>query len=139
MRASPWFFDHYQDRLYLMVEPGRLHNSRDNMPARWPEDLGHVVVPNREITLTLSDALGVDSRGERVWGTTGLMCVWIAATLFPTAELGLAGFSMIENPVQTEWAHAWGDSCSVGPEHRIDLEGQFLASWVSSGRAALLR
>ena len=137
--AAPRVFDSYRDRLYLMVEPGALHRNADRRPPRWPADLGHLVVPNREITLPLSEALGLASRDEPVWATTGLMSVWIAALLFPDAELNLAGFSMIEDRTQVEWTHAWGDSCRVGREHRIEPEGRLLASWVSSGRAVLLR
>lgn len=139
LRASPRVFDGYRDRLYLMVEPGRMHTRSEFLPPRWPSDLGHFIVPNREITLPLSEALGLDSRGQRVWATTGLMSVWIAATLFPDAELRLAGFSMIDDPEQTEWEHAWGDSCRVGPEHRIEPEGRLLASWIAEGRATHLR
>lgn len=139
LRAAPRVFDSYRERLYLMVEPGAVHHAANRRPARWPADLGHFVVPNREITLPLSDALDLDTRGERVWPTTGLMSVWIAMTLFPDADLTITGFSMIDDPTQTEWSHEWGDSCAVGPEHRIEPEGRLLASWTSSGRVALLR
>jgi hypothetical protein len=139
LRASPRVFDRYRDRLYLMVEPGRLHFEPGRRPARWPVDLGLFAVPNREITLSLSEAMGLASRQEKVWPTTGLMSAWIAATLFPEAALNLAGFSMIDDPEQTEWTHAWGDSCRVAPEHRLEPEAELLRSWVSRGRATLLR
>lgn len=138
LRASPRFFDSYRERLYLMVEPGRLHWEPDVRPQWWPEDLGMLPVPNREITLPLSDALGLPSRTEAVWATTGMMCAWIARTLFPEAELRLAGFSMLEDREQVEWQHAWGDSCPVGPEHRIGPEGALLQSWIEAGRATWL-
>lgn len=138
LRASPRVFDSYRERLYLMVEPGRLHWEPDIRPAWWPEDLGQMPVPNREITLPLSRALGLPSREEAVWATTGLMSAWIADTLFPEAELTLTGFSMLTDPQQTEWEHAWGDSCPVGPEHRIEPEGRLLQSWIDAGRARWL-
>lgn len=139
LRASPRVFDRYRERLYLMVEPGRLHYEPGRRPARWPLDLGMFMVPNREITLPLSEAIGFASRHEKVWATTGLMSAWIAVTLFPDAALTLAGFSMIDDPDQAEWTHAWGDSCRVAPEHRLEPEAELLRSWVSQGRATLLR
>jgi hypothetical protein len=96
-------------------------------------------VPNREVTLPLSDALGLPSRTEPVWSTTGVMAAWMAVTLFPGSELKLAGFSMIDEPDQTHWEHAWGDSVVVGREHRIGPEGLLLEGWIKSGRATLLR
>lgn len=139
LRAAPRVFDRYRDRLYLMVEPGAVHRDANYRPPRWPDDLGHVVVPNREITLPLSERLGFATREEQVWATTGLMSVWIAMSLFPDAELRIAGFSMIDDRTQVEWSHEWGDSCRVAREHRIEPEGGLLADWVDSGRVALLR
>lgn len=138
LMAAPRVFDSYGDRLYLMVEPGRLHREPDFRPRWWPEDLGALPVPNREVTLPLSTALGLASRVEPLWATTGLLSAWVAHTLFPAAELLLAGFSMIEDPDQTEWRHAWGDECPVGEEHRIAPEGDLLRSWIASGRARWL-
>lgn len=138
LRASPRVFDRYRERLYLMVEPGRLHWEPDFRPGWWPEDLGLLPVPNREVTLPLSQALGLPSREESVWATTGLMSAWIARTLFPDADLLLTGFSMVTDRQQTEWQHAWGDSCPVGAEHRIEPEGMLLQSWIAAGTARWL-
>lgn len=138
LRATPFAFAGYRDRLYLMVEPGRLHWEPDAKPDWWPADLGLMPVPNREITLPLSDALGLPTRDEATWATTGLMAAWIAAVLFPRAELLLSGFSMLDQPDQLVWHHAWGDVCIVGPEHRIAAEGRLLRSWIDIGRARLL-
>jgi hypothetical protein len=139
LRATPWVFQNYSQRLYLMVEPGRLHWEPDVIPAWWPEDLGLVPVSNREITLPLSDALGLASREESAWATTGTMAAWIARSTYPDADLLLTGFSFIDNPDQTSWMHASGDSCIVGPEHRIAAEGRLLASWTESSSTTLLR
>lgn len=135
LRASPPVFGSYRDRLYLMVEPGRLHREGGLRLPRWPDDLGLLPVPNREITLPLSEALGLDSHGEPVWATTGLMMAWIARTLFPDAELRITGFSMVEDTDQTHWSHAWGDSCVVAREHRIEPEGALLRQWIDRGEA----
>jgi hypothetical protein len=138
LRASPRFFHRYRERLYLMVEPGRLHWEPDVRPNWWPEDLGILPVPNREIMLTLAGVLDLPSRAQPIWPTTGLLSAWIARLLFPEAELRLAGFSMVDDREQTEWEHAWGDSCPVGREHRIGPEGELLHQWISSGQARWL-
>ncbi len=138
LRATPFVFDHYRERLYLVVEPGRLYREPTHRPGWWPADLGIVNVPNREVTLTLSHLLGLDSRNQREWATTGLLSLWVAMVLFPVADITIAGFSMVDRPDQTEWEHAWGDSCPVGSEHHIAREGLLLASWIDAGRIRFL-
>lgn len=138
LRATPWVFRDYSKRLYLMVEPGRLHWEPENIPGWWPTDLGFVPVSNRDVTLPLSDALGLRTAEEPTWPTTGTMAAWIGRTAFPKAELLLTGFSFIDDPHQTSWMHAAGDSCIVGPEHRIAVEGRLLESWTRTGNARLL-
>jgi len=138
LRATPFVFDRYRERLYLVVEPGRLYREPIHRPKWWPADLGIVNVPNREVTLTLSHLLGLDSRNRREWATTGLLSLWIAMLLFPAADIVIAGFSIIDRPDQTEWQHAWGDSCPVGSEHHIAREGLLLASWIDDGRIRCL-
>ncbi|PXY31864.1 hypothetical protein [Prauserella muralis] len=139
LRATKWVFRNYRSRLYLLVEPGRLHWEPEDLPGWWPEDLGFVPVSNYDVTLPLSDALGLPTRVEPTWSTTGTMAAWIARTSFPDAELVLSGFSFIDDPNQTSWEHAAGDSCIVGPEHQIAAEGRLLDSWTRSGRTTLLR
>ena len=46
VRPTPWFFDGYSERLYLMIEPGRLLWENPKLPAFWPADLGIVTMPN---------------------------------------------------------------------------------------------
>ncbi len=139
VRATRWVFRDYRDRLYLLVEPGRLHWEREVLPDWWPADLGCLPVSNREVVLPLSDALGLNSREDALWATTGTIAAWIARTAFPTADLLLTGYSFIDDPNQTHWEHAAGDSCIVGPEHRIAAEGRLLQSWTSTGSTRLLR
>lgn len=139
LRATRWVFENYRERLYLLVEPGRLHWEPETLPGWWPPDLGFVPVSNREVTLPLSDTLGLPTRSEPVWATTGTMAAWIARTTYPEADLLLTGFSFIDDPNQTSWQHAAGDSCRVGPEHRIAAEGRLLDSWTKTGRTKLLR
>lgn len=139
LRATPWVFHDYPKRLYLLVEPGRLHWEPETLPGWWPADLGFVPVSNREVTLPLSDALGLPTRVEATWSTTGTMAAWIARTSYPDARLVLTGFSFIDDPNQTHWEHAAGDSCIVGPEHQIAAEGRLLESWTRTSRTVLLR
>jgi len=138
LRSTPWFMEGYEDRCHLLVEPGRLHWEPDLVPAWWPSDLGQVHVDNDDLTIPLSRELGLDSRVEGLWSTTGTMAAWWAATTWPAAQLVLAGYSFVDDPAQTRWAHASGDDCIVGPEHRIALEADLMRSWQRSGRALLL-
>jgi hypothetical protein len=139
LRATPYVFADYSRRLYLLVEPGRLHWEPEILPGWWPADLGFVPVSNREVTLPLSDALGLPTRQEGTWSTTGTMAAWIGRTEFPDAELVLTGFSFIDDPHQTSWEHAAGDSCIVGPEHQIAAEARLFNTWTRETSARLLR
>lgn len=139
LRATPWVFRNYTRRLYLLVEPGRLHWEPDHIPGWWPADLGFVPVCNQEVTLPLSDALGLPTRQEPLWATTGTMAAWIARTTYPEADLVLTGFSFVDDPHQTSWMHAAGDSCTVGPEHRIAAEARLLEFWTTTSRTRLLQ
>jgi hypothetical protein len=139
LRATPWFFQDYSDRLYLLVEPGRLHWEPESVPAWWPRDLGHVHVSNDDLTLPLSRELGLPTDREGLWSTTGTMAAWWARTTFPDAHLLLTGYSIIDDPYQSRWRHASGDDCAVGPEHRIDAEADMVRRWVREGRASIRR
>jgi hypothetical protein len=137
-RATCFLFDRYPERLYLLVEPMRMYGNREMWPASWPADLGLVPVPNREVVQPLNERLGYSWREERLAPTTGLTAAWLATLLFARADLLLTGFSMLDDPAQTSWQHQWGDSCSVGREHRLDREADLLRSWRDSGRVRLL-
>jgi hypothetical protein len=137
LRATPWFFAGYRDRLYLLVEPGRLHWEPDLIPSWWPQDLGQIHLDNDDLTIPLSRDLGLDSLTDGLWATTGTMAAWWARTTFPDAQLHIAGYSFIDDPEQTRWAHASGDDCIVGPEHRIALESDLMRRWLDDGLATL--
>ncbi|MFJ3472231.1 hypothetical protein ACIPJ1_04800 [Microbacterium maritypicum] len=139
VRPTPWFFADYAERLYLMVEPGRLLWENPKVPEFWPADLGIVTMPNREVVLPLGAAIGADPRAGGQWATTGTMMLWIATRLFPEAEIDAAGFSFVDAPEQTAWHHAYGDPSAVGSEHRIDLESVLVRRWIDSGRIAYQR
>lgn len=137
-RATPFLFADYRQRLYLMMEPMRMHGRPEMWPPSWPTDLGFVVVPNGVVGSMLGD-MGLDPETEPVAPTTGLAAAWLAVEAFPDAEILLSGYSFIDDPHQTHWRHQWGDDCPVGPEHRIVAEAAVMSGWLSEGRARLLR
>lgn len=138
-RVTPWFFHAYTQRLYLLVEPMRMHGNPEMWPSSWPPDLGLVPVSNRDFTAPLCDLLGIPWHEERLAPTTGTMAAFVALTLFPAADVVLTGFSIVDDPQQTSWAHQFGDSSPVGKEHRIAHEAALISSWLAQGRARLLR
>lgn len=139
VRATPWFFADYTQRLYLLIEPGRLLWENERVPAFWPSDLGFVTIPNREVILPLNDKIGLDARGAGLWATTGTTMLWIAVHLFPDAQVHVAGLSFVDDPEQTSWNHAYGEPSPVGAEHRIGNEADLVRSWISDGRVLFHR
>ncbi|HEX4701973.1 MAG TPA: hypothetical protein VH352_07585 [Pseudonocardiaceae bacterium] len=135
--ASPYTFADYTSRLYLLVEPGRLHWEPELLPRWWPADLGFVPIPNREYTLPLLDLLELD-RDEPVWPTTGTLITYVMTELFPAATVRLAGMSIVDEPDQRTFRHAWGEPVEVTVEHRLAAEAELLRRWHSSGRIELL-
>lgn len=133
VRPTPWLFDAYPERLFLLVEPGRLLWENPKVPGFWPADLGFVTMPNREVIIPLGRAMGIDPREGGQWATTGTMMLWIATRLFPDAHFDAAGFSFVDQPTQQAWDHAYGDPSAVGEEHRIELESALVRGWIDSG------
>ena len=138
-RATEFLYENYRDRLYLLVEPMRMHGNKEMWPPSWPEDLGFVPVPNDAVARPLNEELEIPWVEERLVPTTGLTAAYLAVTVFPDADVVLSGFSFVDDPHQTQWRHQWGDSCPVGPEHRIVEEGRLMRSWLEDRRARLLR
>ena len=139
VRPTPWFFDDYRSRLYLMVEPGRMFWEREEHPNWWPTDLGEVSVSNRDVIIPLGSALGIDSERDGVWATTGTVMAWLARAMFPDARLSMTGFSFIDRPRQDRWEHAYGDPCAVAGEHLILRESSLLRGWLHDPLVTLLR
>lgn len=135
--ASPFTFADYTSRLYLLVEPGRLHWEPEVLPRWWPRDLGFVPVSNYEFTLPLVRVLGLDPT-EPVWPTTGTLAAYLLTELFPDAATTLTGMSIVDNPDQTMFRHAWGDAVEVTAEHRLSAESELLRRWSAEGRIELL-
>lgn len=131
--ATPYLFDHYSERLYVLLEPMRMYGRREVWPTSWPGDLGFVVARNDAVAIPLNEELGTAWREEQLAPTTGLTAVWLARRLFPEAEVLMTGISFVDAPDQTEWRHQWGDAVGVGPEHRIAAEARLLRTWIDDG------
>lgn len=136
--ATPFLFDRYSERLYVLLEPMRMYGRREMWPASWPADLGFAVARNDAVAMPINEALGLPWREEQLAPTTGTTAAWLALHLFPEAEVLLTGISFVDNPHQTSWQHQWGDSVGVGPEHRIAAEAELLSRWLDSGRMTFL-
>lgn len=143
--ATPFSYNAYRDRAYLVTEPSRIYADRPlaryvkEWPAWWPEDLGFLAVPNDDFTVPLLDELGMPWREEVVVPTTGTMAAFIARTCFPEADLMMAGFSMIDTPDQTEWKHQSGDTSPIGGAHYIGPEGEMFKRWIAAGKVRFVR
>jgi hypothetical protein len=135
--ASPYTFADYTSRLYLLMEPGRLHWEPEIVPDWWPADLGFVPVPNREFTLPLLESLGLDVT-QPLWPTTGTLITYVLTELFPEAKTRLTGVSIVDNPDQVTFQHHWGSPVRVTAEHKLAAEANLLLGWHALGRIELL-
>ena len=135
--ASPFTFADYTSRLYLLAEPGRMHWEPEIVPDWWPADLGLNPISNRDCALPLVRLLGLDET-QAIWATTGTLVAYLLTEMFPDARVLLTGVSIIDQPVQTRFEHAWGESVEVTAEHRLEAESALLKSWSETGRIELL-
>ena len=131
--AGPGTFADALSRLYLLVEPGRLHWEREDRPEWWPEGVDAVSVPNAAFTTPLIDLLGLAAT-DAVWPTTGTLSTYLFTELFPTARTRLLGTTLLDEPGQTRFDHHWGDAVRVTPEHRLRAESLLLRRWRDEGR-----
>jgi hypothetical protein len=46
--------------------------------------------------------------------------------------------SIVDEPDQVTFRHAWGEPVLVTPEHRLSAEAELLRRWHASGRIQLL-
>jgi hypothetical protein len=134
---SPHTFADYKSRLYLLAEPGRLHWEPEIIPGWWPEDLGFLPIPNRPFVRPLGRLLGLDPE-QAIWATTGTLVVYLAVRLFPEARIRITGFSIVDRPEQTTFAHAWGEAVAVTGDHRLHAESALLRSWHDNGEIELI-
>lgn len=139
-RVTPWLFQDYRRRAYLVMQAGFTTFRWFRGPAEhWPADLGAMPVPNDVVTRPLADRLWPDRPPASLIPTTGTTAVFLAHELFPEAELVATGFSFVDRREQTEWSHHAGGSTAVNRLHHLDREGALLQSWVDDGSMRLLR
>lgn len=138
-RMTPWVFQNYRRRAYLLMQAGfTVFRTLRDTAAHWPADLGAMPVPNRVVVQRLTDLLQVDREPASVLPTTGTTGVFLAHELFPEADLVVTGFSFLTHREQKQWAHHAGGITEVNPQHRIDLEGALLESWITDGSMRFL-
>lgn len=135
--ASPYTFADYTSRLYLLAEPGRLHWEPEVVPDWWPADLGFVPIPNRPFVRRLGRLLGL-AEEKAVWATTGTLVVYLVRQLFGEATVRATGFSIVDEPEQQRFAHAWGEAVDVTGDHRLHAESALLRSWRDAGEIELI-
>ena len=128
------FYDH-PSRLYLLVEPGRLHWEREDRPDWWP--VHPVSVPNHPYTAALKELMGIPA-AEAAWPTTGTLAVYLFSEMFPAATVRFTGTTVVDRPEQTEFAHGWGPAVAVTAEHRLAAEGALLRRWAEQARIELV-
>lgn len=136
VQATPFLFEGYRERLYVLLEPMRMYGRREMWPSSWPRDLGFVVASNAAVAQPLNDELGLrpeEGAEEGLAPTTGTTAAWLAVRLFPGARILLTGLSYVDRPDQQHWEHQWGDSVVVGPEHRLAPESRMIRSWIDDG------
>ena len=85
--ATPFLFEGYSSRLYVLLEPMRMYGRREVWPTSWPADLGYVVARNDAVAIPLNEALGTQWQQQRLAPTTGTTGAWLALHLFPEAEV----------------------------------------------------
>jgi hypothetical protein len=132
---GPGTFRDHASRLYLLVEPGRLHWEREDRPDWWP--VHPVPVPNHVFAVALKELMGIPA-DEAAWPTTGTLAAYVFTELFPAAAVRLTGTTVADRPEQTEFAHGWGPPVAVTAEHRLDAEGALLRAWAAQGRIELV-
>jgi hypothetical protein len=138
-RITPWFFQDYPRRVYLMNDAETVRWPDPPPPPRsWPGDLAVWPIPNRVFGWPLKRLIQPETHGRGAVPTTGSTSAYVARRLFGEAQLYLTGFSYLSNRSQTTWMHQWGDESPVHPTHKIDREGALLQSWVDDGSAVFL-
>jgi hypothetical protein len=138
-RPTPWVFQDYRSRAYLVVDVGTTRNPRPpGVPPHWPQDLGAWPISNRDLGIPLKIAMRPRRLGLGAVPSTGTLMAHVAHELFGGPGLHLVGFSFLSDREQTEWQHHWGSTVPVHPSHKLDAEGAILQSWIDEGTATFV-
>ena len=133
-RMTPWVFQDYRRRAYLVPQMGFLLYYRVRpAPDFWPADLGAIPLPNAVVKARLADLLDPEHEPAALTPTSGMAALYLAHEMFPEAQMVATGFSFLHNQSQSEWAHHSGGSTAVHPLHDLELEGALLRTWVEDG------
>ncbi|HEY7721134.1 MAG TPA: hypothetical protein VIB11_04805 [Pedococcus sp.] len=142
--VTPWVFKDYRNRAYLVPQAGFVQYHLENKVGLllrtdfWPEDLGAMPLPNAVVKARVARALDPEHRPGSLIPTTGMMAMFMAHEMFPSADLLVTGFSFLEDCEQTHWSHHSGGRTKVNWQHRLDLEAALLRSWIDDGSARYL-
>ena len=133
-KVTPWTFRDYKRRAYLIPQAGfGVRSSRMPQPGFWPSDLGTIPIPYAPVVAELKDLLDPEHRPGKLIPTTGTLACYLAHELFPTADLLATGLSFLDGIQQEAWSYQSGGGSAVVPQHRLDLEGGLLRSWIADG------
>jgi hypothetical protein len=132
--VTPWVFQDYQRRAYLVPQMGfpLLQRIRP-VPGYWPSDLGALPLPNGVVKKRLADRLDPGHEPGRLTPTSGTAMIYLAHEMFPAADLVATGFSFLAQPEQTSWGYHSGGSVPLGQYHYLDIEATLLRSWIDDG------
>lgn len=132
--ATPWTFRDYKRRAYLIPQAGfGVRSAMMQQPRYWPSDLGAMPIPYDPVVAELKDLLDPEHEPGKLIPTSGTMACYLAHQLFPDADLVATGFSFLDGEHQEGWRYQSGGGSRVVPQHRLDLEGALLRSWVADG------
>jgi hypothetical protein len=132
--VTPWTFRDYKRRAYLIPQAGfGVRSSLMPQPLYWPADLGTLPIPYAPVVAELKDLLDPDHQPGKLIPTTGTLACYLAHELFPDADFVATGFSFLDGAQQEAWRYQSGGGSPVIPQHRLDLEGALLRSWIADG------
>ncbi len=133
-RVTPWTFRDYKRRAYLIPQAGfGVRSSLIQQPLYWPSDLGALPIPYAPVVAELKDLLDPEHQPGKLIPTTGTLACYLAHELFPTADFLATGFSFLDGIQQEAWSYQGGGGSPVISQHRLDLEGALLRSWIADG------
>jgi hypothetical protein len=141
---TPWVLKDYRRRAYLVPQAGFVQYELENHVGLlldapfWPPDLGAMPLPNAVVKARVVRTLDPDHRPGAIIPTTGMMAMFMAHEMWPTADLVVTGFSFVDQPEQSHWSHHSGGRTKVNWQHRLDLESALVRSWIDGGSVRYL-
>ena len=132
--VTPWTFRGYKRRAHLIPQAGfGVRSAMMPQALYWPADLGALPVPYDPVVAELKNLLDPDHKPGKLIPTSGTLACFLAHELFPDADFLAVGFSFLDGVQQQAWRYQSGGGSPVIPQHRLDLEGALLRSWIADG------